>query len=494
MTNKKFKYAGSSNMSPIENTDRKEIRIKSKPSRIKEIVFLDGENEIKTNSAQQYVNLHRSNTFVDGAVVRNLDRLGNKPRLKVSFGKPGVYPFSVKCRPIAGNSRYSQEELARNTRFDYQKEQKSYSTESDGSLILPLDDFYVSAAGKDKFIFDATDSGGQTVSTGSLEVQRLIYYIEVRMRSLNSCAQSLSVAEREYAKHNIKLVKLPSAEMEYISNIDRNQGAFFLEKVEKAYSGSKAAKKEPYTIAVVYTSHLAVMKRNHKMLLRSVKVGPGSAPVLVDIVAQDDSSDIHESFHLWEKLDDEGWFVSARFIKDGGSRADIIQIPQDKCQTAPRKQGSQEAAQQVRIDVSALPSLTGSIELFVNVVDYMRGGMAYQGVNVICVCTMAWWKTIDEHVQNQVIVHELGHKIGMVPNGRGKGPDKPSTWYDDSKGHVGNHCFNGLPPNLANYAGDFDERQIKCVMYGASSNRSEFCANCSPIVCKVDISDGWEPL
>lgn len=478
-------------MSPIENTNRKEIRIKSGLARISEIVFLDG--EAKTKSVQQFVNLNRSSSFVDGSIIPNLDRLGNKPRLKVSFNKPGAHQFTVKCRPHSGNARYSDGELARNPRFNYQKEQKSYTTEGDGSLILPLEDFFVSPAGKDKFVFEATDTGGQTVSTGNLEVQRLIYYVELKMRTLKSCANSLAAAEGEYAKHNIKLIKLPAVEMEYIPNISRNETAIFMKEVEKAYTSSQAVKKQPYAVAIAYTAHLAIKKPNLRVLEPSVKVGPGAAPVLIDIFEESASSDSLVHYYLWQGLDNEKWFISARFIKQGGTRADIINIPQEKCKAVSETSGSPKASQ-VSIDVSSLPHATGAIELIVNTVDYMRAGIAYQGLNLICVCTEAWWKTIDEHEQNQVVVHELGHKIGMVPNGMGKGPDKPPTWYDNTKGHVGNHCFNGLPPNLARYDGDFDNRRIKCVMYGATSDKSDFCSSCAPIVCKVDLSDGWDPL
>ncbi|MCC2954920.1 hypothetical protein LK542_04730 [Massilia sp. IC2-477] len=493
MTKNKFKLAGSSHMTPIENMNRKEIRIKSDAARIKEIVFLNGQDGEKANSVQQYVNLERSKTFVDGSTISNLDRLGNRPRLKVSFSKPGTHQFIVKCRPHADNADYSDGELARNPRFKYQKEQKSYTTESDGSLILPLDDFFTSLAGKDKYVFDATDTGGQTVSTGNLEVHRLIYLVEIKMRSLKSCANSLSIVEKEFAKHNIRLVNLPTVETDYLSNIGHEEKQTFLKNLEKAYSTSKAKSVEPYSIAVTYTGHLAIKKSKHRILQPSVKVGPGCPKELVEIVGDTPSSDSPIYFYLWQNLDSEDWFVSARFIKDSGTRADIVNIPRNKCTAVSEKPNSPKAAK-VSIDVSALPAATGTIELIVHTVDYMRAGMAFSGVNVICVGTQAWWETIDEHEQNLTIIHELGHKIGMVPDGTGKWPDKPPTWYDNAKGHVGNHCFNGLPPNLTRYDGDVDGRRTKCVMFGASNGKTEFCTNCAPIVRKVDMSDGWEPL
>ena len=480
-------------MSPIENKVRKEIIIKSSSAQIIEIAFLDGDDNSKAHRVKQFVNLTRSENLINGSTIHNMDRLGNKPRLKVYFNKLGNHRFTVKCLPVEGNAVYTEGELTRNIRFKYQNEPKSYTTDSNGSLILPLEDFYISAAGKEKYIFQATDSNGCSVSTGELEVQRLIYYVELKMRTLRSCGQNLSTVEKEYTKHNIKLHKLPSVEMEYMPNIDHDESSIFLDNASRAFRNSDAMRKDPHVVAIAYTSQLAVKKANHRILEPSVVVGPGQSPVLIEISGQIPGSKLSKKYYLWQGIkENETWFVSARYVKEGGTLVDVIEIPVKKCIAVPETNESPLASNLVSIDVSELPKGTGAIELFVNVVDKMRGGLSFYDCNLICVCTQAWWKTVDEALQNVIIVHELGHKIGMVSDGRRALPDKPPTWYDEAKGHFGNHCFSGLSPNQTSYGSDEDWEKAKCVMYGSTKQKSEFCSNCAPVVRKIDFSDGWE--
>lgn len=495
MATTKFKNAGNASTNPVENKVRKEIKVKVGPAGIARIVFLNSDGT-EANSVKQFVNLSESDSFVDGIFVPNAYRAGDQIRLKVLFNKPGTYPFMVKCEPLDGNAQYTPGELARNERFAYQKERKSYTTGSDGSLTLPLEDFFVGAAGKDKYVFRATDASGVTVSTGNLEVHRLIYYVELKMRSLTTCAPSLALVEQVYAKHNIKLLKLPAVEMADMPNIGHNDVDTFQAGAKKAYSKSLAVGKQPHVVAIAYTGHLAVKREKFNVGASPVVVGPGSPPVQILIGDPPNATSIDpELYFLWQGIvQGENWFVSAKFTKVGGSATDAISIPLDRCTPVPNSSASPQAAQEVRVDVSALPHATGTIELVVNIVDRMRAGISFPGGNLICVCTKAWWSNIDTKMQNKVIVHELGHKMGMVANGKGKLPDKIVSLYDDEKGHRGNHCFYGLSATQARYDSDADLSGSKCVMYGAANNLSDFCVNCAPAVLKLDLSDGWDPF
>jgi hypothetical protein len=494
MATTKFKNAGNANTNPVENKVRKEIKVKVGPAGIARIVFLNSDGT-EAHSVKQFVNLSESDSFVDGRIVPNVYRAGDQIRLKVLFNKPGTYPFMVKCESLDGNAQYTPGELARNDRFTYQKERKSYTTESDGSLALPLEDFFVAAAGKDKYVFRATDASGVTVSTGNLEVHRLIYYVELKMRSLTSCAPSLALVEEVYAKHHIKLLKLPAVEMAYMPNIGHNDVDTFQADAKRAYSKSLAVGKQPHVVAIAYTGHLAVKQENFRVR-KSLAVGPESAPALIKISVQPDVSGfVPEPYFLWQGIvPGESWFVSAKFTKAGSSATEAINIPREKCTLVPSSSASPQAAQAVQIDVSALPPTTGKIELVVNIVDRMRGGISFPGGNLICVCTKAWWSTVDAKMQNEVIIHELGHKMGMVADGSGKLPDRAVSWYDNAKGHRGNHCFYGLSATQARYDSDADLSGSNCVMYGAANNLSDFCVNCAPAVLKLDLSDGWNPF
>ena len=144
----------------------------------------------------------------------------------------------------------------------------------------------------------------------------------------------------------------------------------------------------------------------------------------------------------------------------------------------------------VDIDVSRLPAETGTIELKVNWVDRMRGGISFRGTNIVAICTKAWWQTKSETAQNQAIVHEVGHQLGMVANGSRILPDKTPNHYDNSKGHKGNHCHAGIPTGQARYDSKADKAASTCVMYGATNGKIAFCSECAKALKKVDLKNG----
>ena len=144
----------------------------------------------------------------------------------------------------------------------------------------------------------------------------------------------------------------------------------------------------------------------------------------------------------------------------------------------------------VSIDVTGLATATGTITLEVHWVDRMRAGLSFSGGNLICICTRAWWSNKSSVSQNQVMVHELGHKVGMVAVGTGKLPDAVATLYTSAKGHVGNHCYKGNADGQARYDSVSDHSNSTCVMYGSTNGQSAFCSDCTPAMRKLDICDG----
>ncbi|MFN8660230.1 MAG: hypothetical protein U0105_28090, partial [Candidatus Obscuribacterales bacterium] len=352
------------------------------------IDFLDGGDDIKLGGGKQWVNLPRDDKWVDGADIKNKDRLSHKPRIKVWFNKPGAHGFKVKYLPDGGNAAYSVAEKGRTSHFKYQDAQKAYTTDGDGTKILPIDDFFVAAAGKDKYKLEAEDNKGNKVQSSEIEIHRLIYYVEIKMKTLTSIATSLATLEGEYAKHNIKLKALPSVEMDFMANVSDSDEATFKTKARTAYAGSTAPAKEPYAIAIAYTGHQAEKNTNKRISKASVQVGPGKPDVLIPIRGTGvyDTRDIERS--LWNNIvPGEDWFVSAKFLKDGGTAGtDDVVIDKAKCTPVPVSAAKPDNCKVVKIDVTGLPVATGTITLEVNWIDIMAGGTSY-GANLISVCT-----------------------------------------------------------------------------------------------------------
>lgn len=462
---------------------------KKEEPKIVSVAFLHGDDKTELGrTGKHFVNLPRDAKWADGTHVANIDRLSQKPRVKARFNVKGKHKFKVKYEytphadpGVAVDKRgYTTAEKGRNNNFKHQDKEKSYTTDADGTKII-TDDFFVNAAGKDEYKLIAKDESDTEVRSQKIVGHRLVFYKEIKMKTV-SAAANLTTVETEYAKHNIKLVSLGSVEMDHMPNISTGDSATFKTKARTAYSGSNAKAKEPYVVAIGYTDHLAVKDASQVVVKSGVAVGPGKPDVVIPIVDGSGNSKF-----LWNNIvPGEKWFVSAKFLKNGGTAGtDDVTITEANCTGVADAAYGADYLNKVKVTVTGLAAATGTITLTVNWVNRMRGGLSFGGGNLVCVCTKAWWRTESSASQNQVVVHEMGHKIGMVADGTGTGPDKTAKHYS-GKGHIGNHCHQGLAVK-ASYATDTGT----CVMFGATHAKTAFCDDCKPAVRKQDLSAGW---
>ena len=452
---------------------------------ITSIAWLDGAPDKEVASATQWVNLPHDAKWVDDANgVSNIDRLGQKVRYKVTFSKPGSHAFKVKAEPGDDNVDYTGPEEGRNGKFKWMKEEKSYTTDGDGTKVVESD-FFTTCAGLDSFKLVAEDKeNNPPVETGLLQTKRLVYVVVVKMKDMTTNVD-LGTLKSEYATRGIELVELPAVEIDRMANIGPAEEDAYKRKCKTAFNGSKGKDKMPYAVAVGFTEHLAVKNASQVLELTGVQAGAGQAAAQIPVMARGlRDGDGMRTRKLWKDLvPGEGWFVSATFTPDSGGGA--RNIAEAKCTALP--DGSSSCGT-VSVDVTDLPTGTGTLRVTVNVVDRMRGGLSFTDGNLICICTKAWWQNQGAGVQSSTAVHEMGHKVGMVADGTGKLPDKVETHYT-AKGHVGPHCFFDLG-ELDTYAAASGN---KCVMFGAVGvgSPTEFCEKCTPAVRKVDLSTGW---
>lgn len=456
-------------------------------AKILSVEFLDGTDDaIVTAEVKQFINLTRDVKWVDGVDILNIDRCSEKPRIKVRFDQPGTHTFKLKFVVDGGNIAFTTDEKNRNPKFKFEDTEKDYTTGSDGTLIIT--DFFVSSGGNDVYSLSATDSKNNTkTSTGKIRTWKYVWYVEVKMKGLTSMVSSLGTFESEYKANYITLKALSSVEMDAMENIGEDEQDGFKNKVVTAFQTSDGAAKSPHAVALAYTGHLAVKDANQSLNKTAVDVGPGKPAVAIRMVGSDGNSHA-----LWrDVVTGEDWFVSCKYLKTGGNAAtESVDIPKVKCSP----DTASGASYSVSVEVDHLPAETGTITLTVNWANRWRAGISLGG-NVICACTKATWATRSEPNQLKTIIHEMGHKIGMTANGLGKMPEKITSFYDNSQGHVGKHCHTGIAtrPATEKYTSFTAPDQAACVMYGSSmmSNTSSFCAECKKAVRKVDISSGF---
>jgi hypothetical protein len=449
------------------------------------VQILDGgDKKVLTADRRQFVNLPRDAKWVDAANgPKTEDRLDIKVRVLVTFSKPGAHSFKLRLIPDPTNVAYTGAEKGRNPKFKYQDQDKSYTTEADGTKIVPMDDVFIDVAGKHLFVFEGEDGKANKVQSDSLEVVRFIYLQELKMTGA-AAATTLGTLVAEFTGNGLVVSPLPSATMTRVENVSNSatDTSTFQTAARTAYAGSTAPSKQPYVVAVAYTDHLAVKDASQTVAKAGIVVGPTAPVPKVKIPIVDASGGAK---YLWKNIvTGEGWFVSASY--DDGAGGTPVAIDEAKCVAVPIATTVPDMCREVEVDVSGLTDGTGKITLVVNWVNRMRGGLSFPGGNLIVVCTRAWWQTKDTTSQNQTMVHELGHTVGMVSPGTGKLPDKPAKHYT-GRGHIGDHCHQGIA-----LAATFSSTTgTTCVMFGATNGVSAFCSDCAPVVQKVDVSDGW---
>jgi hypothetical protein len=452
--------------------------------------FCHGPNdEILQGDATQFVNLPRESKWVDNDLILNKDRLGYKPWIKVQFSKQKACKFFLKLLPEDSNIDYTETEKNRNSKFKYLLTEKEYTTGTDGVLIIK--DFALSVAGGDKFKVEARDENDKkAISQGTLITKRLVYTVEHKMKTLTTTSPDIDQVKKEYKRSGIVLKSLTAKKMGYIQNISTEDSDAFKQKARTAFDASDGKDKQKYCLAIAYTDHLAVKVSDKSFTKTNVKVGEGESKAIFMIKGPGLTNTDVKHRGLWRKIvTDEDWYVSCVY-KSNAAGATKVTIVKAKCTPVQKSGYATGYMDKVEIDVSHLPKGTGTIKLKVNWIDRMRAGLAFGG-NLVCVCTKAWWRTSSADKQQQVIVHEIGHKVQMASNGTGISPDKIATHYENSKGHVGNHCYKGNADDQDRYDSSTDKSNSTCVMYGSTNGKIEFCDNCQPAVQKVDITNGW---
>lgn len=255
--------------------------------------------------------------------------------------------------------------------------------------------------------------------------------------------------------------------------------------------------------------------------------------------------------------DNKTWLVSLRceFIDAKGGPPVVVNIPNDAVEPAGSGGANHDQAAadfggyswiRVRLSAKELASVKRGVfhgtrgqfrfVVEVYVVEKMSCGMALPGSNVIIVCDKANFEKMSKEMKLGIVAHELGHAIGNTAQG-GKPntetfsgadvttPDFPASLYgnvadgpnENSCQHQGNHCNQGATWNKGTFTpGVFNSRGLangrwqgswsgtpQCVMFGAIGvtlpngtvkvNPSTYCANCKPIVRKLDLGGNLFP-
>ncbi|MBL4630660.1 MAG: hypothetical protein JKY14_05695, partial [Paraglaciecola sp.] len=385
----------------FDSASGKEHTFVVKKAKLIKVELLDGaEDKFLAANGDQFVNLDRDQKWVDHKSVNSLGRLGYKPKIYVEFDLPGVSEFTLKAMPDASNAVYTADEKNRNSLFKFIDQEKTYQTESTGKLIIS--DAFLSVGGESTFHFEVKDTQGTTLQTKQLKTLRKMFVQEIKMTgdAGKSAASSITTVVTEYEKQGFVVDTLAGKTMPEMENIGASDSASYKSAVKTAYQSSDGKKKEPFTLVVGYTSHLAVKTTGRQLSKVSVAVGPSSPVVVINVAGPGKTNPAVRTKYLWQKIvTGESWFEGATFT-DATSGA-VTVIDEKHCKAIPVNSANPDASSKVEIDVSKLTRGTGTVTLTVTWVDRMRAGLSFGGSSLICVCTKAWWKNKTGAQQNE---------------------------------------------------------------------------------------------
>jgi hypothetical protein len=329
----------------------------------------------------------------------------------------------------------------------------------------------VGVAGGDEFTFKARSAAGTEVAAAdSIATRRKLFYQIMPMvgaRSISSLPQFESVfwntADRLYLKlEQYAAGRPPIPGLENYNDTDPAVEAQVKHDARHSYDTSKA----PFSFAVLIVRKNCIPGVERKAVPETV----AGTPIVVDLQSP--------LFHFADST--AAWYRSARWQPTRGTPQGI---PQSDIRVL--------SPWQVEIDTTGLPAGRGTLHYTFNVVAIMGMGLSYPTENLVTVASEEFDGTpVAEATMRGILVHEVGHKIGMVPGPQGdRDLARQSTHYT-GHGHQGPHCHHPAPL-VRNYMRL--RRPLSpppaCTMFGdTSANTDAFCEHCRPSVRKLDVN------
>lgn len=436
-----------------------------------------GDGIVLAGNSFQYVNLPREDRWVDGP-VGNIDRLGARLRVRIRFDAPGGHRFWARLHADGGNAVYSPTELAQ-PGFGCDLGEHEYQTAGDGTLLIEQD-FVLPAAGGNTFWISARDEADTQLFSYRLATRRLLYCQELVMEQAPA-APNLNNAVATFAAQHMILVPLPRVALPHRANVDVEDGdqhAWLLAAMDAAFLASEGAAKAPFVFVVAYVINLA-LKGRIQLRKDNVSVGPAQPDVTLPVLRGG------QARYLWKAIDGMDWPGPVRFAPAGGDARGVTELA--PVTAVPNDHHYPDQCRNIRVKVSGIAKEqeVGRLTLGVSIVERLLGGVSFGNASPrICLATRAGWTGVTAPKQEAIVLHEIGHKIGMVPDGLGN-LDRLALQYDGN-GHVGSHCHAGVPA-------DFGLFHIgTCVMFGEAVGPNQaFCDACANAVRKADLSTGW---
>jgi len=414
---------------------------------------------------EQWVNLTVSDKW-KGEGLTDRARMGEIAHIRLEFEEQKRASAWVTKLGV-DNAKYSKTEKRRRLGFrvrDYKRRRIVTNSKGVANLILR-----VSLAGGDIFLIEVEDRDGNTLQSDEINTRRKLYYQVIRMDGVKAItAADLTGMENEFwnEKDNIYIKMVQHHPNQTIPsrrnlNADDSTVSSLVESQTRAkYNKSK----NPYSFVVLAVRRIGIPKDESGVMKATFDASNTFTLKTIGV--------------LFDVVDPaEPYFRSLSWRSNTGS---VINIPQSRCKRVGRNQ--------ININTKGFPQTAGILSYTMRVLGFNAAGFSSVSDNFTAVASehALTGAAIPSATIMATLVHEIGHKIGMVPGPRGTHAlDKQSSYYD-GRGHRGGHCHHGAPL-LPTY------RKVKgikpdCTMFGDTrSKTASFCEECRKSLRKLDL-------
>jgi len=480
----------------------------------------DAGRPVLSDSVNQYVNLPQDDdddTFVDD-VTGNNDRLGNRVKIWVEQAYHTPITFEFRVAPTPREFVYTDDERGANSSYVYSP--SAWASASGGNYNSTFRNYgterhvQIPAVGNKEYTVEVRcGTCGNIVTCGPITALRRVWYFVAAMEQAEERADGTVIRTpvsvpnltsfKNYYLNNFGIVmrELPRQTIsEFVYRGGDSDEGHIRQAIRAPFRRSGGRGKPGHAMAFVFIDQIATktphVERDNVTLTRG----------------SDLTIPLSES--LWWGMGGPGgeWFVSAVFYPTGYGNVALSQ----SMFTPVLGSSVRNRINQLRLRVDEVfalierdrnpsdppvgSSVSGMITITLNVATEWCGGYTYSGYDYIVMATRANWE--DKVVGNiiQVMKHEFGHSLKMVPTDnrtRCYGLDPGETWYEEC-GHQGPHCHHGVNTVLP-ASGEYGWAhfmEARCNMYGSSGesnyrNIMNYCDSCANSVKKVDMSRGW---
>ena len=444
---------------------------------------------------EQWVNLTRNNKW-KGEDLDSRWRMGPTAILRVRFAEARRAVAFVTKEPADANAEYSPTERPRRRGFRVGGyERRRVMTDRNGVVDLSLD---VNLAGGDEWDITVEDRDDNEVQADTLLTRRKLYYQVVRMEN----AADLTAASKQSMQDEF----WGEPDDLYIRMVEISPGETIPDR--RNYDDIV-----PAVVSAVRTQLLAVYDRSKEpysfvtMLVRRNGVHMWEERALNNVTHAGGTLTIPMRRTIFDLVDPaDPWFGFVRWTAAGAAGAtNITQASTVGATATPRI--SRGGPNELLVNFSGLPDGPGRLHVRLKTLCVNGRGMSTASNNLTLVATedAVTGNAIPQNQLMGTLVHEIAHKIGMLPGGpvdaaldTGFGDARPNadrsyldrqSSYYWARGHNGGHCHTGAPL-LADYNGTVGDPGVNpsCTMFGDDRTATHnFCDACKTSVRKLDL-------